>query len=231
MPITLYDLAGAEEDRRFSPNCWRTRLALAHKDLPTETVPWRFSDKAAIAPSGQGRVPVIVDAGKWVADSWTIANYLEDTYSDRPALFGGGAGRALARFFTNWADTVLHPGVARLVILDIWNHVHEKDKAYFRRSREDRFGATLERVQGDRDQRVVRFRESLQPVRATLQAQAFLGGDTPLYPDYIVFGAFQWARCISPFKLLERDDPIAPWRDRMLELFGGLARKGKGYPV
>ena len=231
MPITLYDLAGAEEDRRFSPNCWRTRLALAHKGLPTEAVPWRFSDKAAIAPSAQGRVPVIVDAGKWVADSWTIANYLEDTYSDRPALFGSGAGRALARFVTNWADAVLHPGVARLVVLDIWNHVHERDKAYFRQSREDRFGATLEQVQGGRDQRVVPFRQSLQPVRATLQAQAFLGGDTPLYPDYIVFGAFQWARCISPFKLLEPDDPIARWRDRMLDLFGGLARKGKGYPV
>ncbi|MBD0390319.1 MAG: glutathione S-transferase family protein, partial [Nostoc sp. C3-bin3] len=26
--IRLYDLAGAEDDRRFSPNCWRVRLAL-----------------------------------------------------------------------------------------------------------------------------------------------------------------------------------------------------------
>jgi hypothetical protein len=31
MAIKLYDLAGAELDQRFSPYCWRTRMALAHK--------------------------------------------------------------------------------------------------------------------------------------------------------------------------------------------------------
>jgi hypothetical protein len=31
MSITLYDLASAEADRRFSPFCWRTHMALAHK--------------------------------------------------------------------------------------------------------------------------------------------------------------------------------------------------------
>jgi len=51
MTITLYDLAGAEPDRRFSPFCWRTRLALAHKGLAVETVPWRFSEKALLRPT------------------------------------------------------------------------------------------------------------------------------------------------------------------------------------
>jgi glutathione S-transferase len=78
--MELYDLAGAEPDRRFSPYCWRARMALAHKELPVTTIPWRFSDKDKIAPSGQGRVPVLVDNGRWIADSWVIANYLEDTY-------------------------------------------------------------------------------------------------------------------------------------------------------
>ncbi len=53
----------------------------------------------------------------------------------------------------------------------------------------------------------------------------------PLYADYIVFGAFQWARCISDFRLLAADDPVHAWRARMLELYGGLAAKAKGYPV
>jgi hypothetical protein len=39
MTITMYDLAGAEMDRRFSPFCWRSRMALAHKGLAVETVP------------------------------------------------------------------------------------------------------------------------------------------------------------------------------------------------
>ncbi len=33
MAITMYDLAGADPNRRFSPFCWRTKMALAHKGL------------------------------------------------------------------------------------------------------------------------------------------------------------------------------------------------------
>jgi glutathione S-transferase len=231
MTITLYDLAGAEADRRFSPFCWRIRMALAHKELPAETVAWRFTEKEVLAPTGQGRVPVIVDKGRWVNDSWVIANYLEDTYPERPSLFGGGGGRAVTRFVQGWTDTVLHVGLIRCVLLDIWQHVHEKDKAYFRTSREERFGTTLEAVQSGREDRLPALRQGLQPLRNLLEAQPFISGDKPLYADYTVFGAFQWARCISPFKLLAADDPVFAWRERMLDLFGGLARESKGYPV
>jgi len=206
-------------------------MALAHKGLAADAVPWRFTEKEVIAPSGQGRVPVVVDDGKWIADSWAIADHLENAYPDRKSLFGGAAGRALSRFVSNWADLVLHPGVARLVVLDIWQHLAEQDKAYFRKTREERFGATLETVQSDRDRRVIRFRESLEPLRTTVHARPFLGGAAPLYADYVVFGAFQWARCISDFRILETGDPVAAWRERMLDLFNGLARKSKGYQV
>jgi glutathione S-transferase len=229
--MELYDLAGAEEDRRFSPYCWRARMALAHKELPVTTLPWRFTDKDKIAPSGQGRVPVLVDNGRWVADSWAIANYLEDSYPDRRSLFGGGAGRALSRFYNNWADNMLHPLLIRLTLLDIFRHIHDRDKDYFRRSREERYQTTLESFAAGRDQQVESFRQSLTPLRLTVQAQPFLGGEAPLYADYIVFGAFQWVRCISDFAVLAADDPVAAWRKRMLGLFDGLAGKAKGYPV
>ena len=232
MTITLYELAGAEPDRRFSPFCWRIRMALAHKDLPTEGLPWRFTEKETLAPTGQGRVPVIVDKGKWINDSWAIANYLEETYPERPSLFGGSGGRAATRFVQGWTDTVLHLGLIRSVILDIWQHAHEKDKAYFRKSREERFGGTtLEAMQSDREERLPAFRQSLQPLRNLLEAQPFIGGEKPLYADYVVFGAFQWVRCISPFKFIEPDDSVFAWRERMLDLFGRLARESKGYPV
>ncbi len=47
MPVkrVLYDLAGADPGLRFSPYCWRIKLALAHKNLPYTTVAWRFTDK------------------------------------------------------------------------------------------------------------------------------------------------------------------------------------------
>jgi glutathione S-transferase len=226
--LLLYDLAGVEPERRFSPYCWRTRLALAHKELPVETIPWRFTEKAAIARSGQPRVPVLVDGEKWIADSWVIANYLEDAYPDRPSLFGGPSGRALSRFYSTLADALVS-SIFRFVALDILHHVHDKDRAYFRQSREERIGMTLEAFVADRDSRVSVFRESLMPLRLALKTQPFFGGDKPLYADYAVFGPFQWARCISPFALLSADDPVRLWRDRLLDAFDGLARRAPAY--
>ena len=139
MSIVLYDLAGADPDIRFSPYCWRTRFALAHKGLPVETVPWRFTDRDAIAFSGQAKVPVIKDGEKVVSDSWAIAEYLEEQVT-APTLFGGGTGRAHAAFVNGWADAVLVGGIARFIVRDLLGIIDPKDD-YFRSSREARFGA------------------------------------------------------------------------------------------
>jgi glutathione S-transferase len=229
MAIRMYDLAGEETARRFSPFCWRSRMALAHKGLSVETIPWRFTEKGVIAHSGQERVPVIEDGGRVLADSWAIANYLEEAYPDRLSLFGGSAGHAMARFFNSWADIVLIPGIASFVAADILRHLDPRDRDYFRQTREKRFGMSLDDFCASRETRVSGFRQSLEPLRHTLQAQPFFGGETPLYPDYIVFGGFQWARAISPFALLENADPIAKWRERMLDAFDGLARNSPAY--
>jgi glutathione S-transferase len=229
--LKLYDLAAAQADRRFSPYCWRVKMALAHKGLTAETIPWRFTEKDVIAFSKQGRVPVLVDGERWVNDSWAIVDDLETAYPERPSLFGGAAGKALARFHANWADTFIQPSMLKLVVLDIWKHVDPKDRDYFRKSREERFGKTLEEVVADRDKNVLAFRESLLPLRLTLRTQKFLGGAAALYADYALLGSFQWCRCISDFKLLAPDDPIYAWRQRMLDLFDGLAGKAMGYPV
>ena len=231
MALQLYDLAGAEPERRFSPYCWRTKLALMHKGLAFETIPWRFTEKDAIAFSGQGRVPVLLDGDRVVFDLWTIATYLEDSYPDRPSLFRGDGGRAVTRFVNAWADTILIGGILRLVVTDIFAHLHDKDRAYFRETREKRLGATLEAVSANRNTDVLTFRKTLEPVRTVLAAQPYFGGEMPAYADYAVFGCFQWARCISSFPLLLNDDPVWAWRDRLLSTFDGFARNALGYPV
>jgi glutathione S-transferase len=229
MAITLYDLAGIEPERRFSPFCWRTRMALAHKGLAVETVPWRFTEKDKLPAPNAGRVPVIIDDAQVVHDSTTIADYLESRYPDRPSLFGSDAGRALSRFVQNWTETVLQTGIIGFVVLDIWRHIGPEDQAYFRRSREERFGRSLEQVVAGREARLSAFRDSLAPLRRTVERQPFLAGEAPAYADYIVFGAFQWARAISDFELVADDDPIAAWRGRLLDAFDGLARRRPGY--
>ena len=214
MTIKLYELAGAEDDRRFSPYCWRIRLALQHKQLDFETVACRFTEKDLIAFSGQDKVPVLVDGHNVISDSWAIACYLEQTYPDRPSLFGGPAGQALSRFHVDWADMALHGALIRLLASDIHAHLHEKDKDYFREGREKRFGATLEEFCSDPSKDLQELKRILAPLRRTLQSQPYLGGDAPLYADCTVMGAFMWARGVSQVALLEPNDPVALWRSR-----------------
>ena len=225
MARRMYDLCGADPARRFSPYCWRTRLALAHKGLEVETIPWRFTDKAAIAAHGAEKVPVLLDGERVVTDSWTIAEYLEDTYPDRPSLFGGEGGRALARFVTAWSDAVMLAGVAKLIVSDIPALLDPVDRAYFVTSREKRFGMTLDQVTAGREERVKGFRDALLPLRLVLRERPFLCGTAPAYADAVAFGALQWARCCSPFPLLAEDDPVRAWRERMLDAYGGIARR------
>jgi glutathione S-transferase len=220
----MYDLAGHDSDLRFSPYCWRIRMALAHKDLAFETIPWRFTDTDALAFAGATKVPLLVDDETAVSDSWRIAEYLEKTYPDRPSLFEGNGGRAHARFINCWADSVMVGGVVRLVVRDVWQVLHPKDQDYFRSSREAYFGETLENVVAGRDKAVLGFRESLKPLRQVLRSQEWFGGSAPTYADYILFGPLQWARCASRFELLDEEDPLWGWRERTLDLFGGLAR-------
>ena len=231
MSFKLFELVGADEQRPFSPFCWRTRMALAHKGLDCSSIPWRFTEKAMIAPHGSEKVPVLLHGETAVADSWTIANYLEDNFPDRPSLFGGEGGRAIGRMINWWGDVAVIGGMFPLIVADIPGHLTPVDAAYFRESREARLGKPLEEVTAGRDTSVAGFRKSLDPMRLTLKTQPYLGGDQPNYADYIVFGGFQWARVVSPFKLLDEGDPIYAWREQLLDAFDGMARKSRGYPV
>lgn len=221
----MYDLAAADPQLRFSPYCWRTKMALAHKGLAVETLPWRFTDKDAIAFSGQGKVPVLVDGETTVVDSWEIADYLDKTYPDRPALFGSPDARGAALFVKRWAEGQLHPALVRLIIADLVKILDPKDVDYFRESREKALGAKLEDIVAAKAENLKRLYEVLAPLRFTVKDMPFLGGESPAYADYIVFGALQWARCASPQNLLDDDDPVVAWFERLLGLYDGLGAK------
>lgn len=227
--MRLYELVG-QDDLRFSPHCWRVRLALAHKRLPADYVPVKFTEKDTIAHSGQGALPVLEDDGKRViADSWKIAEYLEAAYNDRPSLFDGPASLGLARFVNQWSAIVLQPALARCIIQDIYDLLDPADRDYFKQTREARFGQPLAEVQAGRDRHVEDVRRALAPLASTLKAQRFLSGSQPFYADYIVFSALQWARMVSDFPIVEpgeAGEPIRAWRDRVAALFNGLGNQG-----
>lgn len=221
--LVLYELAGRDADLRFSPHCWKIRYALAHKGLAADCRPWRFTDKEAIAASGQGSVPVLADGDRVISDSWRIAGYLEDQYQDRPTLFGDPDAKALTQFINAWVDGTVVPTLIGLILTDIYAIIADQDRDYFRETREKRFGRKLEAVTGD----LAAFRQALNPLRFIVKARPYIAGAAPAYADFAVMGLFMWARCTSPLALLETDDPVYAWRERMLDRFDGLGRKAR----
>jgi glutathione S-transferase len=168
---------------------------------------------------------VIRDGERVVADSFAIALYLDEAYPDRPTLFAGEGGKATARFIERWSQLTIHPYIATVALTDLHGMQDETNGQYFREDRERRYGKRLEEVVAGRDAGLAGFRASLEPLRSMLTYQPFIGGASPLFADYIVFGALQWARIASPFQLLDDSDSIASWFERCLDLHGGIGRQ------
>ena len=216
--ITLYDLT-FDNDRRPSPYCWRAKLALKHKGLTWRDEPMGFTEKQKIAFADSTTVPVIHDGTKVVKDSWSIALHLDQAYPDKP-LFPNDPAKAYARFVNGWADTAIHPLIFPMVVADMVETARPQDRDYVVDSRSKRIGTTdfASFQKNAREKGVVALRTALEPARRALTGQAFLAGDAPAYPDYILLGTFLWPRTISPkLELLAKDDPLHAWRERMLE--------------
>ena len=222
--LELWELRG-KNDCRYSTFSWRTRLALLHKRLAFELRPVSASDKEAIRFSGQDKVPIIRDGARVVSDSWKIACFLEEQYPSRPSLFGGEVGRNLTHFFNMWADRELIPMLVPPLMLDVLACVEDKDAAHLRSRIEGIFKRKLEELSADRTKSLDQFRKRLAPVRRMLSGSPYICGRSPAYADYIVFGALQWARVVSTEKMLQEDDVLAPWFERVLDLYEGAGRR------
>lgn len=209
--MILFDLQDSRH-AHFSPNSWRTRMALAHKQLPYEVRPVHFVDISSIA------------GGQVIYDSWAIAQYLDRRYPDTPRLIPDGTSARLMQFFQGWVQTTMHAGIANLILLDVWRRLAPEDQHYFRTTREKTFGQTLEQIQAGRETRIEPFRKALAPLRLAVMSAAFVGGEAPCYADYLAFGGLQWARISSPVALLASDDPVHAWFERCLDLHGGIGR-------
>jgi glutathione S-transferase len=222
--ITLWELKG-KGGRRYSAYSWRTKMALTHKGLPFESRPVLLSDKAAIAFSGGKTVPVIKDGETVVRDSWKIAEYLEDNYPQASTLFGGAIGRGVTQAFNTWVDRTLIPAMMPVVVADLHERVDPADEQYFRQQFEGFLKSTLEEARTRQPKALERLIRALEPMQAALKRQPFICGSTPAYGDYILFSVLQWARIASPQAIFDTSDPMYGWRERILDLYDGFARK------
>ena len=92
--IKLFDLQ-LSTGATISPFVWATKYALKHKGFDIDIVPGGFTGIRERTKGFHDRVPVIVDDGQWVKDSWEIAEYLDEKYPERPMLLGGDSMKVL----------------------------------------------------------------------------------------------------------------------------------------
>jgi len=223
--ITLWELEG-REGRRYSLFSWRARMALAHKGLAFETQPVCLVDKEAIAFSGGKTVPVIRDGETVVRDSWKIAEYLEERYAQAPSLFGGPVGRGVTQSFVTWIDRAILPAMLATIAADAHDRVDPRDADYFRQTLiEGALKTTLDAARTSSEAALGKLQRAVEPLQAALKRQPFVSGAQPAYADYALFSIFQWARVMSPRPVLDAQSPLGAWRERVLDLHGGSARK------
>lgn len=225
MTRVLYSLCGRDETRPFSPHCWKVSMALAHKGLDFVERPYPFTAIPDLEDGFSKTVPILRDGDRLVRDSFEIAVYLDETYPDRPTLFGGEGGKALSRFVESFSQMIVHMPVTRMAIMHIHDMLDENDQHYFRQSRLERLGKPIEDVAVEGEAERAAFAGKLEPVRRTLHFQPFLGGDAPLFADYILFGALQWMRVTAGPLPLPQDDSVLQWFERCLDLHDGLGRR------
>jgi glutathione S-transferase len=224
--LELWELGG-RDGVRFSTYSWRTRMALRHKGLDFNSHAVAVSDKQAIAFSGQGKVPILKAGDRVVFDSFDIAIFLEREFPDRPSLFGGLQGEQLAYFFNLWTDREIVSGLVPYLMLDVLDCVEEADRRHLRSQIEGIFKRPLEDLYGEREKALQQLGKKLAPVRKTLERAPFLSGTAPGYADYILFGAFQWARVVSEVPVFAPDDVLSEWFSRLLDLYDGAGRAEK----
>lgn len=225
MTRILYDLALADEDVRPSPYCWIVKFALLHKSLPFETRTVCFADKSEYPDPEYGKVPVLIDNDEMVKDSPVITQWLDRKYPANP-LTASKAEKAATEFYASWLGAAFYPALALMLVPRIAAVANDADKAYFRASREARFGKTLEEIAATPG--AAEKAEAALAVLATpLANHRYLGGAAPNLADYIVMAPFMWQRSITLKELYKAPEPVAHWQERMLDLFGGYARDAK----
>jgi glutathione S-transferase len=222
--ITLFDLQ-LQSGCTISPFVWATKYAVAHKGFELDLVPGGFTGIMDRTGGRSERLPVIVDDGEYILDSWVIAEYLDRKYPDRPTLVPHESVKVLTEFVEGWLwRTAIGPWF-RAFIVDYRDRSLPVDHEYVTRTREQMLGGRkLEEVSIEGKAALAQVPPTLEPFRQLLTQNKWLGGETPNYADYRALAVFLWCASVAATPPLTDDDPLRDWIDRGFDLFGGLGR-------
>ncbi|TDL18669.1 hypothetical protein BD410DRAFT_774810 [Rickenella mellea] len=223
MTITLYDIPSTVPGSAFSPNVFKTRMALNYKGLSHKTewvefpnIAPRMKELGASPTEGmQYTVPVIHDhsTGKIISDSLDIAQYLDETYPDTPRLLPSGPG--IAAIFESFFLPSIMP-LPKLMQLPEFPKLNPASHAFFRKSREEWGKCKLEDLLPpgpEREKCWLKVKQGLDKVAGLLDKNGkdkpFVLGEQITYAEFIMAGWLVWVKIIS-----EEDwAPISTWND------------------
>ena len=220
--IVLYDLAGKDRSVRFSPFCWLVKFALLHKGLEFSTVPLGFLPKSDYPDPDHGKLPVVRHGDQWLKESVDIITFLDREYPERP-LVGDETARDRLEKYRAWLGSDLFPNLGPQVFFRVPNAISDEDAAYFRETREERFGVSVEEL-AKKPGLQENLAAAFQIVEADLADTPFLGGSEPDLSDYTVMSPLMWKRSITSEAVFTLPPKMAAWHDRMLDLYDGYGR-------
>jgi len=215
--ITFYDIPSKTvEGIAWSPNTWKTRLALNFKGVPYKTVWVEYPDIEALskeigaAPTGVKKdgspsytLPAIYDpkTKKVISDSQDIAEYLDATYPSEPLLFPPGTVALQIAFQEAFTATAL-PSFFAPMLQESGFVLNEKSAVYFRQTREAMYGKPLEQfspVGPTRDGDWKKVEQGFSVVAGWLKRNGgglYVMGDTPSYADLNILAFLFWVKSV-----------------------------------
>ncbi|THU87366.1 hypothetical protein K435DRAFT_842574 [Dendrothele bispora CBS 962.96] len=145
----------------WSPNTWKTRYSLNFKGIPYKTVWVEYPDIektlkdlgiAASATKSDGKtphytLPAIYDPATktGLTESFAIAKYLDEKYPDKPILVPKGT-EVLQKAYIDATRDKFVEVVRQFTIPKVAWSLNERSQEFFRRTRKQRLGKTIEEL-------------------------------------------------------------------------------------
>lgn len=216
--IQIYDLAG-KNDLRFSPYCWRIKYLLNILKIDYKTIPTTFNQRLNNPLFGESRLPTIIDNEQLISDSFTIAQYIENNYTEKDLKLINN-NLEVIRFINHWSDHFLNYSIVERVAFDIIECLHDEDKKYFVESRTKRFGMHPKEFQElNVSSTKNEFDKCCNFLNNILLKQEFILEDGISYADIIILGSLTWGDKVSKnTKINEKFIKLIEWKNKLSDL-------------
>ncbi|PSS19657.1 Glutathione S-transferase [Actinidia chinensis var. chinensis] len=184
---------------RHSPYVQRAKWALNLKGVEYEYLEQDLLKKGPVLVQCNPiykRVPVLIHGGKFIAESFIIVEYLDETWETSPLLPRDPYQRAMARFWAKFAEEKFADVMRQVVISDGENQEKEVKNA----------------------------KEALEILEGELKGNKFFGGENVGFVD-IIFGSFisvcldvmEEVGCVKVFDS-QKFPSLAKWNEDFLEI-------------